>query len=464
MRKRKIYLILIGIVVLAFLTGNLSYPKYLNQGIDFLNGSFNVKISHFWDVPFKLGLDLQGGTHLLYEADLSSIEKENYSSAMQGLRDIIERRVNFFGVAEPVVQTQEASGQHRLVVELAGIKEPAEAIKMIGRTPFLEFREQRTEEESQKILDKQKELEGLTYEEAQKIENWELVLEDPYFISTTLTGKYLEKASLGFNQQTGAPLISLQFNNEGAEIFEQLTSQNVGKILGIFIDGVAISTPVVQEAISGGKAQITGDFAVEEAKELVRNLNAGALPVPIKLISQQTVGPTLGAVSLQKSLMAGLFGFLAVIMFLIIFYRFPGFLASLALGIYVTLVLSLFKLIPVTLTLAGIGGFILSIGMAVDANILIFSRMREELKEEKSFVIALEEGFRRSWPSIRDGNLTTLIVALILFGLGTSFIKGFALTLSIGILLSMFSAIFITRNLLRLFAGTRLEKWGWMWK
>jgi len=464
MRKRKIYLILIGIVVLAFLTGNLSYPKYLNQGIDFLNGSFNVKISHFWDVPFKLGLDLQGGTHLLYEADLSSIEKENYSSAMQGLRDIIERRVNFFGVAEPVVQTQEASGQHRLVVELAGIKEPAEAIKMIGRTPFLEFREQRTEEEAQKILNKQKELEGLTYEEAQKIENWELALEDPYFISTTLTGKYLEKANLGFNQQTGAPLISLQFNNEGAEIFEQLTSQNVGKILGIFIDGVAISTPVVQEAISGGKAQITGDFTVEEAKELVRNLNAGALPVPIKLISQQTVGPTLGAVSLQKSLMAGLFGFLAVIMFLIIFYRFPGFLASLALGIYVALVLSLFKLIPVTLTLAGIGGFILSIGMAVDANILIFSRMREELKEEKSFVIALEEGFRRSWPSIRDGNLTTLIVALILFGLGTSFIKGFALTLSIGILLSMFSAIFITRNLLRLFAGTRLEKWRWMWK
>ena len=464
MRKRRIYLILIGIVVLAFLTGNLSYPKYLNQGIDFLDGRFNVKIPRFWDVPFKLGLDLQGGTHLLYEADLSSIEKENYSSAMQGLRDIIERRVNFFGVAEPVVQTQEASGQHRLVVELAGIKEPAEAIKMIGRTPFLEFREQRTEEETQKILDKQKELEGLTYEEVQKIENWELVLEDPYFISTTLTGKYLERANLVFDQQTGAPLISLQFNNEGAEIFEQLTSQNVGKILGIFIDGVAISTPVVQEAISGGKAQITGDFTMEEAKELVRNLNAGALPVPIKLISQQTVGPTLGAVSLQKSLMAGLFGFLAVIMFLIIFYRFPGFLASLALGVYVALVLSLFKLIPVTLTLAGIGGFILSIGMAVDANILIFSRMREELKEEKSFVIALEEGFRRSWPSIRDGNLTTLIVALILFGLGTSFIKGFVLTLSIGILLSMFSAIFITRNLLRLFAGTRLEKWGWMWK
>jgi len=446
------------------LAGNLSYPKYINQGIDFLNVKFGLKIPHFWDIPFRLGLDLQGGTHLLYEADLSTIKKEDYSSAMQGLRDIIERRVNLFGVTEPVVQVQEAAGQYRLVVELAGIKDPAEAIKMIGQTPFLEFKEQKTEEETQKILDKQKELEGLTYEEMQKVENWQLIFEDPYFISTPLTGKYLERADLNFNQQTGAPIISLQFNDEGAEIFEQLTSRNVGKILAIYIDGIPISTPVVQEAISGGKAQISGEFSVEEAKELVRNLNAGALPVPITLISQQTVGPTLGAVSLQKSLIAGLLGFLAVIIFLIIFYRFPGFLASLVLAIYIALILSLFKLIPVTLTLAGIGGFILSIGMAVDANILIFSRMREELKEEKSFTIAIEEGFRRSWPSIRDGNLTTLIVALILFGLGTSFIKGFALTLSIGILVSMFSAIFITRTLLRLFVNTRLEKYNWLWR
>jgi len=451
--KKNVYLIFIGIIVLAFLAGNLSYPKYIK-----------TIFPSFWDIPFRLGLDLQGGTHLLYEADLSSVEAGDYSSAMQGLRDIIERRVNFFGVAEPIVQTQEAAGKYRLIVELAGIKEPSEAIKMIGQTPFLEFREQRAEEETQIIFDKQKELEGMTYEEAQKIENWQLALEDPYFKSTSLTGKYLKTADLIFNQQTGAPLISLQFNDEGAKLFEQLTSQNVGKILAIFIDGIAISTPVVQEAISGGKAQISGDFTVDEAKELVRNLNSGALPVPIKLISQQTVGPTLGAVSLQKSLMAGLFGFLAVIIFLIIFYKFPGFLASLVLVLYVALILSLFKLIPVTLTLAGIGGFILSIGMAVDANILIFSRIREELKEEKSFAIALEQGFKRSWPSIRDGNLTTLIVALILFGLGTSFIKGFALTLSIGILISMFSAIFITRTLLRLFVNTKVEKYNWLWR
>jgi len=464
MRKKKIYLFLFFILILAFLAGNLSYPKYFNQGVDFLNGKFNLKLPHFWEVPFRLGLDLQGGTHLIYQADLSDVEKEDYSSAMQGLRDIIERRVNLFGVAEPLVQTQEAGGQHRLVVELAGIKDPAEAIKMIGQTPFLEFKEQRTEEEAQIVLDKQKEIEGKTFEEIEEIENWQLVLEDPYFKSTPLTGQYLKKAQLGFDQNTGSPIISLQFNDDGSKIFEELTSKNVGKILAIYIDGIAISAPVVQEVISGGKAQISGDFTVDEARELVRNLNAGALPVPIKIISQQSVGPILGAISLEKSLKAGILGFLAIIIFLIIFYRFTGLLASLALVIYIALILSLFKLIPVTLTLAGIGGFVLSIGMAVDANILIFSRLKEELKEDKSFIIALEEGFRRSWPSIRDGNITTLIVALILFSFGTSFIKGFAFALSIGILVSMFSAIFITRNFLRIFAGTRLENWKWLWR
>jgi protein-export membrane protein SecD len=383
---------------------------------------------------------------------------------MQGLRDIIERRVNLFGVTEPVVQTQEAGDQQRLVVELAGVKDPGEAIKMIGQTPFLEFKKQRSEEERQKILDKQAEIQGMLYEEMQQVEGWQIAFDDPYFEPTGLTGQYLEKAELSFDQQMGIPLILIQFDDEGSALFEQLTSENIGKILAIYIDNLPISTPVVQDKISGGKAQISGDFTIDEAKELARNLNAGALPVPIRLISQQTVGPTLGAVSLEKSLKAGLIGFLLVILFLIVFYRLPGLLASLALAVYIALILSLFKLIPVTLTLAGIGGFILSIGMAVDANILIFSRMREELKKDQSFAIALEEGFRRSWPSIRDGNLTTLIVALILFFLGTSFIKGFAFTLSIGILVSMFSAIFITRNLLRLFVNTRLERLKFLWR
>jgi len=460
MSKKKTYIVIAFIFALAFFLANFCYPQYWNQSVDWLNARKNEikyieklsNIPEIPDTPFKLGLDLQGGTHLIYEADLSNIEKENYGSSMQGLRDVIERRVNLFGVREPIVQIQEGAGYHRLIVELAGIKEPAQAIEMIGQTPYLEFKEQK--ENYQEILE----------QNSKTFETGEGNIEDP-FQSTPLTGKYLKKAELGFDQTTTyKSLVLLQFNDEGAEIFKELTSKNVGKILAIYIDGLPISTPVVQEEISGGKAQITGDFTVEEAKALVRNLNAGALPVPITLISQQSVGPTLGAISLEKSLKAGAIGFLVIILFMIIFYRLPGILASLALGIYIVLVLSLFKLIPVTLTLAGIGGFILSIGMAIDANILIFSRLREELRSEKSFGLAVEEGFSRAWPSIRDGNITTLLVAAILFSFGTSFIKGFATTLTLGILISMLSAIVVTKNFLRCFVVTRFEKVKFLWR
>jgi len=464
MSKRKIYLIIILIFVLAFFAANLSYPKYFNKGIDFLNSKLHLKLPHFWDVSFKLGLDLQGGSHLLYEADLSNIEEKDYSQAMEGLRDVIERRVNLFGVREPVVQVQEAAGHHRLIVELAGIIDPAEAIRQIGQTPFLEFKEPRPPEETQKILDKKKEIEGKEMTEIEKIPDWQISFEDPYFKTTSLTGRYLKKAEVGFEQNTPKPLILIEFNNDGAKIFEELTSRNVGNPIAIYIDQILISAPVVQEPISGGKAQITGKFTVNEAKELARNLNAGALPVPIKIISQQSVGPILGKISLEKSLRAGIIGFLAVILFMIVFYRLPGLLASISLMIYLVLLLSLFKLIPVTLSLAGIAGFILSLGMAVDANVLIFARMKEELLEGKNFVISLSEGFSRAWPSIRDSNFTTLIVCLILFGFGTSFVKGFSLTLGLGILVSMFSAIVITRYFLKIFEGTIFEKIKWLWR
>ncbi|MDI6602750.1 MAG: protein translocase subunit SecD [Patescibacteria group bacterium] len=420
MSKRRTYIIVAIIFLLTFLAANFNYPNFWNQ----LAG-----LPQFPNIPFKLGLDLQGGIRLLYETDLSQIPEKEKSDSLNGLRDVIERRVNLFGVREPIVQIQ----GERLSVELAGIIDPAEAIRQIGQTPFLEFREQGTEEE-------------------------------PEFQSTQLTGKYLKKAELGFDQTTYQPLILLQFNDEGAKIFEELTSRNIGKQLAIYIDQILISAPVVQEKISGGKAQITGQFTIEGAKELARNLNAGALPVPITLVSQQSVGPTLSKISLEQSLKAGFLGFLAIIIFMILFYRLPGILASLALIIYVVLVLAVFKLIQVTLTLAGIGGFILSIGIAIDANILIFSRMREELRSGKNFMQALEEGFNRAWPAIKDGNLTTLIVAAILFGFGTSFIKGFAITLSLGILISMFSAIVITKNFLRCFVSTKLEKIKLLWR
>ena len=460
MSKKKIYLIISIVFILAFFAGNLSYPRYFNRGVDFLNQKLSLKFPHFPEIPFKLGLDLQGGTHLIYEADLSSIAENEKTNSMEGLRDVIERRVNLFGVREPVVQIQ---GQ-KLIVELAGVIDPAQAINEIGKTPFLEFKEQRDKEETKKILDKQKEIQGKSMEEVQKIENLQLILEDPYFKSTPLTGKYLKKAELNFDQNTSKPLVSLEFNDEGAKIFEELTEKNVGKQLAIYIDQNPISAPVVQEKISGGKAQITGKFSIEEAKELARNLNAGALPVPIKLISQQNVGPTLGKISLEQSLKAGIFGFLAILLFMIIFYRIPGIFASLSLLIYVVYILTLFKLISVTLTLAGIAGFILSMGMAVDANILIFSRIREELNAGKTYLISIEEGSRRAWPAIRDGNFTTILVGLILFWLGTSFVKGFALTLVIGNLVGLFTAIFITNSLLRCFSGDKSSRWIWLWR
>jgi len=439
MKKNKVYITIFIIFVMAFFAGNLDYPQFLN-------------LNYLPAKDFKLGLDLQGGTHLVYEADLSTVAKEDYDSSMQGLRDVIERRVNFFGVSEPVVQVEETAGHQRLIVELAGVVDPAQAIKMIGQTPYLEFKEQK--ENYREIIEKNQKAE----------ETGEGQMEDP-FAPALLTGKYLKKAELGFDQTTSyQALVSIQFNDEGAKIFEELTKKNIGKPLAIFIDGLPISIPTVQEAISGGKAQISGDFTVEEAKSLARNLNAGALPLPISLISQQSVGPTLGKISLEESLMAGIFGLLAVVIFMIVFYRLPGFFASLALIIYAILNLALFKLIPVTLTLAGMGGFILSIGMAVDGNILIFSRMREELRQGRPFSAALEEGFRRAWPAIWDGNFTLLIAALILFWLGSSFVKGFAVTLIIGTLLSMFSAIFITKNFLRVFVGTKLEKVKILWQ
>jgi preprotein translocase subunit SecD len=314
-------------------------------------------------------------------------------------------------------------------------------------------------------------------QDIQKIKDWQLAFQNPYFKPTDLTGKYLTKATVIFDQTTYKPQIQLQFNSDGEKLFEDITARNIKKPLAIFLDGASIIdtsgdgkidnqdlyAPTVQDKITGGKAVITGDMSAATANSIVSRLNSGALPVKIGApISQETVGPTLGAVSLQKSLYAGLLGLLAVVIFMVVFYRFPGLLASIALLIYVAIALSIFKLVPVTLTLAGIGGFVLSIGMAVDANILIFARMKEEIKQGKSLQQAISEGFGRAWPSIRDSNLNSLIVCAILFTFSTSFIKGFALTLSIGILVSLFSAIFITRIFLQVFVGKWAEKVKWI--
>lgn len=447
MSLRSYKLLGILLIILGIVLGIFVYPNSYNNWI---KNTFGEDKLGFPEKPFRLGLDLQGGVELLYEADLSQTDKEDYSSAMAGLKEIIERRINIFGVRESEIEVITIGSSHRLAVKLPGVKDPEEAVKEIGKTPFLEFREPK--EDFEEIQENNKNY----------LERGEGEYITP-FQSTELTGRYLTRAEIDFHPTTYEPLVNLVFDDEGSKLFEELTEKHIGMPLAIYIDDVLISFPVVREKISGGKAQISGDFTAEEARELALNLNAGALPIPIQLISQKSVGATLGMISVQKSLKAGIIGFLLVIFFLILFYRLPGILASLALFIYGGIVLSLFKLIPVTLTLAGIGGFILSIGMAVDANILIFSRMKEERKEGRELLESIREGFSRAWPSIRDGNLTTLLIAIILFFFGTSFVKGFATTLTIGILVSMFSAILVTRTFLNAFAKTKLSRIKWFW-
>jgi preprotein translocase subunit SecD len=468
------YYIFIGVLILAVLAGIFSYPDYFNKGIDFLNHKFSGTLPHFPERPYILGLDLQGGVSLVYQADLSTVADK--STAMSGLRDVIERRVNMFGVSEPVVTIQ---GQDRLAVELPGVTNVQQAIQMIGQTPYLEFDEERTAAETQQILDVIKQVQDAQTkkEDISKIKDWQMALENPYFKPTDLTGKYLTKATVLFDQTTYKPQIQLQFNDAGAKIFEDITARNIKKPLAIFLDGASIIdtngdgkidnqdlyAPIVQDKITGGRAVITGDMSDATANSIASRLNSGALPVKIgEPISQETVGPTLGLVSLQKSLAAAIYGLLAVVIFMVVFYRFPGLLASFALVIYVAITLSIFKLIPVTMSLSGIGGFILSIGMAVDANILIFARMKEEIKSGKGLDQAINEGFKRAWPSIRDSNFNSLIVCAILFFVATSFIKGFAFTLALGIIVSLFSAIFITRIFLMVFIGKWAEKAKWL--
>ena len=445
--KSKIRFTVAAIFVVAIASAFFVYPAWWDKAIDKVNVVSPVKIPGFFSMPFKLGLDLAGGTRLTYLADVSEITGQDASSAMSGLRDVVERRVNLFGVSEPVVEVEHAADEWRLIVELAGIKDISQAIDLIGETPFLEFKEPRDEAETQKILSEQ------------KAENKDYLAMDPYFKPTNLNGKYIKSAKVEFDQTTYQPTVSVQFDSDGAKIFEELTTRNVGKPIGIYLDGLPISAPVVREPIAGGSAVISGKFTLAEAKKLTERLNAGALPVPIKLISQDSVGASLGRDSLDKSLFAGMLGFLMVAVFMILYYRFFGIAAVLALLIYTVMVLALFKLIPVTMTLAGVAGFILSIGMAVDANILIFERFKEEARSGKGFGMAIDDGFARAWPSIRDSNISTLITTAVLYYFTTSIIKGFALTLGIGVIVSMFSAIFVTRSLLKLFPEAIFSKW-----
>lgn len=405
---------------------------------------------------FKLGLDLAGGTELTYKADISqvgskagdtgSVRNGDVAGAMSTLRDVIERRVNIFGVSEPVVQTENAgllsgTADYRLIVDLPGVTDVAEAEAALGATPHLEF----------ELLSPV--AKALSQEDLQtKLSSGSI---SDLFVTTGLDGSLLANSSLQFSQGgasgggiAGEPLVALEFNAVGRDLFAKITRENKGQILAIVLDGVPISTPVINDEITNGKAVISGKFTADAAKLLVRNLNYGALPIPITLQSTQTIGPSLGENAQSAGVKAGLIGFALIALFLILWYRLPGFIATVSLIMYVVLSLSIFKLIPVTLTAAGIAGFILSIGMAVDANILIFERLKEELKRGASISDAMHLGFSRAWLSIRDSNISSIITAIVLFWLGTSAVKGFALTLGLGVLISMFTAITVSRTFL----------------
>ena len=442
---------IVGLAILVFGFG-VAYFVYSSEP------KLNVSPHHvnapasFANFPFRLGLDLSGGSHLLYQADTSKVAPADLGDQMSTLRDVLERRVNsqdisgVFGVAENSVRLE---GSTQISVELPGVTNTSDAIAKIGQTPLLEFRTQNPNPpKTQNLV-------------VGKDGNVNLNLDDQY-VPTELTGRYLSHASLEFDQTTGQPIVSLQFNSEGSALFEKITKENIGKQVAIFLDGSPISIPTVREAISGGKAQISGTFTIQEAKSLVARLNYGALPMPISLVSTQTIGASLGADAITKGAKAAVIGFIAIAIFLIFWYRLSGIIAVIALSIYVSLMLALFKFIPVTLTVAGIAGFIISLGLAVDANVLIFERIKEELKNDRTVADAIHAGFSRAWFSIRDSNTSTIITAVILFwGFGTPLIKGFALTLGLGVLVSMLSAITVSRIFLYslgIYKGNRFTK------
>ena len=377
---------------------------------------------------FKLGLDLAGGTELVYKADMSQTPASERADALSALQGVIERRVNLFGVAEPLVQTEQASTlsgttDDRLIVALPGVANIKAAVAALGETPTLEFRLATPTTV------------GTTTQLA--------------YVSTGLDGRYLSSAALGFGSGATAgltaPQVVLNFNSDGAKLFEKITRENVGRTLAIFLDGQPISAPTIQEAIAGGQATITGQFTAKEARDLVRNLNFGALPVPISLESSSAVGPTLGAAAVTAGITAGMIGFAIIALFMIGWYRLSGFIAAIALAEYIIFMLAVMKIIPITLTASGIAGLIITIGMAVDANVLIFERTKEELREGKSPREAVHIGFSRAWTGIRDGHLTMLISGVILFWLGTSLVQGFALIFVLGVLASFISAVSLSR-------------------
>lgn len=428
---KKPRLLILFLILLTVSALYIDLPKINLFGKTVSHPQINSKLAKR-DLEPKLGLDLAGGVQLTLSADMQNVEEKDRDNALESAKTVVGNRVNSLGVAEPIVQDSKTRGQYRLIVEIPGISDIDQAVATVRKTAHLEFRELKQETSEASLSGRPED-----------------------FKATGLTGKDLKRAqaNLSSDPQTPGYIISLEFTARGAKQFEEITRRNLQKPLAMFLDNEPISwpPPIVQAIIADGSAQITGKFTSQQARNLAIQLNAGALPVPLHIESQTRIGPTIGRESIDKSLIATVVGLASVAFFMIVYYRLLGVFAIVALAIYTSLVLAIFKLIPVTLTLAGIAGFVLSIGMAVDANILIFERIKEEIRWGKSKSEAFFAGFERAWSSIRDSNVSSLITTAILFNFGTGAIRGFALTLAIGIIVSMFSAITVSRLLIRLF-------------
>ncbi len=539
------------VMALAIVSVALAYPAILKR-IPSIGSSVEDSLK------INLGLDLQGGIHLEYKADVSQIASGQRGAALEAAKAVIERRVNAFGVGESVIEVSKSGNEDRIIVELPGVKDVEQAKKMLQETPFLEFRESQDDTLQKQfdvnnaqnkalvsqVFDKVKQpgadFAALAKENSQDSASRDkggdidfvkkgalstdldtVVFKDDFKVGTVypdvveastgwfiikktdergsgdtrevrisvipfakqtiqslpdterykvtgLSGKNLTSASVDYQGQGfGSPQVALKFDSEGTKLFADITKRNIGKPLAIFLDSQLLSAPTVQSEITDGRAVITGNFTLDEVKNYVKQLNEGALPVPITLVGQQSIDASLGADALKSSLFAGEIGLLAVSIFMVLYYRFLGFGAVFALFVYSAMLLAIFRLsaftpFPITLTLSGIAGFVLSIGIAVDANVLIFERTREELAYGKPVRKALEEGFNRAWPSIRDGHFSTLITTVVLMIMGTGFVKGFAVILALGVLLSLFTAVVLVRNFLRFVVSDWAEKRPWL--
>jgi preprotein translocase subunit SecD len=439
-------MIAFGCIVAALIALPKELPLRFSLGSLSINQTIKRPVFKFnlfgWNVAkefeLKQGLDIQGGMQVVLRADLSGVEPESRTDAVQSAQEVIRRRVDLFGVSEPVVQTSQVGDERRIIVELAGVKDASQALALIGTTAQLDFR----------LQDSSPSAEATTSADAFFGQ----------FKTTGITGKQLKHARVQYDPQTSEPVVSLEFNQEGAQAFAEVTKNNKGKVLAIFLDNMPVSMPVINDAILDGRAVITGNFTLDQAKQLNIQMNAGALPVPIEVIEQRTIGASLGQEAVEKSVRAGAIGLACVIIFMILYYGWKGVLSSISLLVYALFTISLYKVIGVTLTLPGIAGLLLTIGMAVDSNILIFERMKEELRNGQSFDRAMELGFGRAWDSIKDANVATIFTALVLINpldfafLNTSgLVRGFGITLLIGVLTSLFTGLIVTRTLMRLF-------------